>query len=135
MVPLQDTLSPNWNSTYTFNQSFSITPNNPPPYVCVTANNPNGVSPDDNPADDEQCASLLPDFQVFNIYPNPTKGILYINGMNLKLAKVYDSSGKLVSVKNTSSNSVNVENLPKGTYLIQSQDKDGKVRSDKFIKN
>lgn len=69
-----------------------------------------------------------------SLYPNPTKKTLFVNGMDIKKAKVYDTSGKAVPVKNNG-NDINVENLPKGTYLIQVEDKSGKVHSDKFIKN
>lgn len=72
--------------------------------------------------------------EKMSLYPNPTKRTLYVSGMDIKQAKVYDASGKIVPVKN-SGNDINVENLPKGTYLIQVEDKGGNVHSDKFIKN
>ena len=69
-----------------------------------------------------------------SLYPNPTKKILFVNGMDLKQAKVFDASGKLIPVKNNG-NDINVDNVPKGTYLIQLEDKAGNLKSDKFIKN
>jgi len=102
LVHLNDTLNPFGTSFYTFNQAFAVNPHNPPPYVCVTAKNPNGISPDNNPANDEQCASLLPDFQVFNIYPNPTLNtftletiVPYTNEIKISM---YDAIGKLVTI-------------------------------------
>lgn len=68
------------------------------------------------------------------LFPNPTKGKLFVNGVNLNKVSVFDTSGKLVPVKNTN-NEINVENLTKGNYLIQYEDKNGKVYTDKFIKN
>ena len=84
------------------------------------------------------CAGVLKTISTakekMSLYPNPTKKTLFVNGMNVKQARVYDTSGKLIPVKNNA-NDVDVENLPKGTYLIQLEDKAGKVHSDKFIKN
>jgi hypothetical protein len=68
-------------------------------------------------------------------FPNPTDKILNIinpaNGSNT--VNVYDMSGKLVlnkSFSNANNISVNVENLPKGTYIYKIGD-----MSSKFIKN
>lgn len=69
-----------------------------------------------------------------NIYPNPVSTILFVNGMKMTDAKVYDTSGKLVPVKSTESQ-INVQALPKGNYLLQVKDKSGNVHQDKFIKN
>ncbi|MDR2206938.1 MAG: M12 family metallo-peptidase [Flavobacteriaceae bacterium] len=66
----------------------------------------------------------------FEIYPNPVKDILYIQGSgfkNSRFAEIYDASGKLV--KTFSGNSVNVSGLPKGTYVLKT---DG--QTVKFIK-
>ena len=70
---------------------------------------------------------------IVNIYPNPVTKTLFVNGMKMQEAKVYDASGKLIQVK-SSNNEINVENLTKGNYLLQVKDKDGKVYQDKFIK-
>lgn len=69
-----------------------------------------------------------------SIYPNPVSKTLFVNGMNVKEAKVFDASGKLIPVKNNESQ-INVEQLTKGNYLLQLKDKSGKVHQDKFIKN
>ncbi|MBF8458278.1 T9SS type A sorting domain-containing protein [Kaistella sp. G5-32] len=68
-----------------------------------------------------------------NVYPNPVKTVLFVNGMKVNDAKVYDASGKLVPVK-TSENQINVEGLTKGNYLLQMNDKDGNTTTTKFIK-
>ena len=84
------------------------------------------------------CSTILKTTEISQnsttLYPNPTSGKLQVSGILLKQAKVYDASGKAVPVK-TMGNNINVENLPKGTYLIQLEDKSGKTTSDKFIKN
>ncbi len=69
-----------------------------------------------------------------SIYPNPVSKTLFVNGMNVKEAKVFDASGKLIPVKNNESQ-INVEQLTKGNYLLQLKDKSGNVHQDKFIKN
>lgn len=71
---------------------------------------------------------------AFNIYPNPTNATLFVNGIIPQKVKVYDASGKIIQVKNNK-NEINVENLIKGNYLIQYEDKNGKVYIEKFIKN
>ena len=71
--------------------------------------------------------------QTVGLYPNPTGGILHVNGMNVKQAKVIDASGKIIPVKN-SGNEINVEKLIKGTYILQLQDKEGNIHTDKIIK-
>lgn len=102
IIPMQKTLIPEGISIDTFSQAFAINPYNPPPYVCVTAKNPNGISPDNNPSNDEQCASLLPDFQVFNIYPNPTQNTIYVESIlpidgEIKIT-LYDVLGQPVGI-------------------------------------
>lgn len=69
-------------------------------------------------------------------FPIPTNKILNIinpeNGANK--IEIYDLSGKLILIKNFTNNdnriSVNVENLPKGTYIYKIGD-----LNSKFIKN
>ena len=84
------------------------------------------------------CGSILKAGEVagskVSIYPNPVRTLLYVNGMKMNEAKVYDTSGRLIPVKSTE-NQINVEGLTKGNYLLQVKDKDGKVHQDKFIKN
>lgn len=69
-----------------------------------------------------------------NIYPNPVNTTLFVNGMKMTEAKVFDISGKIIPVKSTESQ-INVQGLPKGNYLLQLKDKTGNVYQDKFIKN
>ena len=84
------------------------------------------------------CAAILKTVEAggknINIYPNPVNTTLFVNGMNVKEAKVFDASGKLIPVK-SSETQINVEKLIKGNYLLQLKDKSGKVHQDKFIKN
>lgn len=84
------------------------------------------------------CGTILKTGEVggknVNIYPNPATTTLFVNGMDIKEATVFDTSGKLIPVK-SSGTQVNVEKLTKGNYLLQLKDKSGNVHQDKFIKN
>ena len=84
------------------------------------------------------CASILKavenNVNNISIYPNPVNTTLFVNGMIVKDAKVFDTSGKLIPVKSTETQ-INVEKLTKGNYLLQLKDKSGNVHQDKFIKN
>ncbi len=54
----------------------------------------------------------------YHIYPNPTTGVLYINGnkliQNLAISDVY----KNVLMKNSQSNKIDISHLPSGTYFL-----------------
>lgn len=51
------------------------------------------------------------------VYPNPTQDILYINGINNQILRVYDLQGRLLQT--TEGTQVSVSNLPMGSYLLQ----------------
>jgi Leucine-rich repeat (LRR) protein len=61
-------------------------------------------------------------FDKFAIYPNPTKGEVNIQNVNLEKATVYNSLGQLVKsfVLNSAdtNNTINLSGLPKGVYYI-----------------
>ena len=78
--------------------------------------------------------TLVSTLNPITIYPNPVHSVLFVSGMKVKDASVFDISGKLIPLKSTESQ-INVESLTKGNYLLQIKDKDGKVHQDKFIKN
>ncbi|MDT0558940.1 T9SS type A sorting domain-containing protein [Ichthyenterobacterium sp. W332] len=62
----------------------------------------------------------------FNIYPNPTKGIVNINANKEVISSViiYDVLGKTILSTNEIDNGINMSNLKNGIYII-------KIRSDK----
>jgi alpha-tubulin suppressor-like RCC1 family protein len=71
------------------------------------------------------------------VFPNPVKNILSIqNPENLSINKITisDLTGKKVLEQKTNSNTINVEKLPNGTYLLQTTS-DGENSVTKFIKN
>ncbi|PTS90656.1 hypothetical protein DBR27_21530, partial [Flavobacterium sp. HMWF030] len=71
------------------------------------------------------CTSLGIEDSVFDkavVYPNPTKGEVHINNVDLEKANVYNSLGQLVkSFKfsvGESNNTINLSGLPKGVYYV-----------------
>jgi hypothetical protein len=67
------------------------------------------------------------------LHPNPTTGLVRIEGENAKEVYVYNALGQLVkTVQNT--NEISLKGLPQGVYLLRVTTKDGKVFSDKVVK-
>ena len=67
------------------------------------------------------------------LHPNPTTGLVRIEGVECTEVQVYDVLGKqLKTVQNT--NEVSLVGLPQGVYLLRVTLKDGKVFSDKVVK-
>ncbi len=64
---------------------------------------------------------------TLSIYPNPASDILFIDGLNSNethTVKIFDLQGKLVeSHIMNNSNSININNLNKGIYLVKIADK------------
>ncbi|KEY18524.1 T9SS type A sorting domain-containing protein [Kaistella antarctica] len=84
------------------------------------------------------CATLLktvdnPKGGAVNVYPNPTTGVLFVNGMQPKQANVFDVSGKLIPTK-VDGNTIDTQKLPKGNYILKMEDKEGKSATTKFSK-
>jgi hypothetical protein len=55
------------------------------------------------------------------VYPNPTKGALFIDNVSVNKVVVYDALGKLMNVpfsSNGTSTSANLEKFPKGIYYM-----------------
>ena len=67
------------------------------------------------------------------LHPNPTTGIVRIEGENASEVQVFNALGQLVkTVQNT--NEVSLEGLPQGVYLLRVTLEGGKVFSDKVVK-
>jgi hypothetical protein len=76
---------------------------------------------------------------VFTVYPNPVKDIINIaintaNPVEFVAAQVYDLSGRMVQQTKVLNQSVTVDNLSTGTYILMLRDSNGKDYSQKFIK-
>jgi len=68
-------------------------------------------------------------------YPNPTKDFITINEKEKDLLiNIYDSSGKLVLTSKLVDSKIDVKNLGKGNYLANFINKQGEIKSFKFIK-
>jgi hypothetical protein len=57
----------------------------------------------------------------FNIYPNPTNGMIYLEGdfSGNKTISIYSLDGKLILNQNLNDNHVNLSSLEKGMYLVK----------------
>ena len=69
-----------------------------------------------------------------SVYPNPAKNILHIKGnKNIKQIRIIDKLGKVIKADMISKNTINIESLKQGAYLIEILCED-KVITKKFIK-
>ncbi|UOE41943.1 T9SS type A sorting domain-containing protein [Chryseobacterium suipulveris] len=67
------------------------------------------------------------------LYPNPTKDVLNVKGMNPASVQVYSMDGKMIPLS-VDGNVINTKNLPAGSYVIQLTDKEGNITSRRFVK-
>ncbi len=75
------------------------------------------------------------DFQnsLLSIYPNPVKDILNFSEP-VKEITVYDLSGKLIKTQKDFTEKLNVNDLPKGVYILQGMSDSGRKFNTKFVK-
>jgi hypothetical protein len=67
------------------------------------------------------------------VHPNPTTGIVHVEGTKAAEVQVYDVLGQCVKTfQNT--NEISLEGLPQGVYLLRVTTEDGKVFSDQVVK-
>jgi hypothetical protein len=75
----------------------------------------------------------------FTMYPNPANDFIRFNTANpnekIKTVTIYDITGKIVKKTSVPENSVSVQELKTGTYVIVLENDLGKKSSGKFIKN
>lgn len=66
------------------------------------------------------------DFQIINIFPNPSTSEIFIKGFNAKGElhyKIFNISGKLLKEDVLNENmSINISDLPNGTYILSTSD-------------
>ena len=68
----------------------------------------------------------------FTLSPNPTSGLVRIEGATVAEVRVYNTLGQLVkTAKNT--NEVNLRGLPQGMYLLRITDEDGASATKKLV--
>jgi hypothetical protein len=68
------------------------------------------------------------------VYPNPSRGMVSIEGQNIKSVSIMDLSGKTVYKKTVAGNKtrLDVSNLPKSVYFIRIE-AEKEVRVKKLI--
>lgn len=79
----------------------------------------------------------LPTYMVVlkpSVSPNPTKGLLKIEGTDVVSVQVIGLTGKTELSAKVMNNEVNVSHLAPGHYVLQMTDAQGKVSAAKFIK-
>ena len=74
----------------------------------------------------------------FSLYPNPVKNMLTIkwnsNIHNLKSSEIFDLNGRLLMKSEMTNQTISVESLSQGTYILLLKDDSGKTYTQKFIK-
>lgn len=68
----------------------------------------------------------------FNVYPNPTNGIIHVETDKFESAKILTPDGQLISVH--SENTIDVRHLSSGVYILWLKSTDHKVTQEKIIK-
>ena len=68
-----------------------------------------------------------------HVFPNPTKDVIHIQGIEPVEVMVYDVLGQCAKTCH-GTNEIPLDNFPKGMYLIKAILEDGKVYMDKVIK-
>jgi len=76
---------------------------------------------------------------VFTVYPNPVKHNLNIsintaNPVEFTSAQVFDLNGRMVLESAVQNQTVPVNQLTTGTYILMLKDSQGKDYSQKFVK-
>ncbi len=68
-----------------------------------------------------------------NIYPNPSKGVVYVKGVDIAKVMVFNSLGQLVDVVESESDdsSINIENLSVGVYYVRVMNNAGETITKK----
>ncbi len=71
-------------------------------------------------------------FVNLGIYPNPTKGLIYIPN-DKKLLNIYTTAGKRINIEWIDQNTINMSNLNNGVYFLQVQTNDNLIHVDKIV--
>ena len=83
-------------------------------------------------SNDLTVSNLIVNQNLINVYPNPTMDVLCIEGLEFgNIVRIYSAKGTLLKTVevNSAQTSINVKDLPNGTYLIQTN-----TQIVKFIK-
>jgi hypothetical protein len=69
----------------------------------------------------------------FEIYPNPTNGILFLEGIPMDEITIFDAFGKTLLQLSTPDNTLDISDLPSGVYFVKAR-KDNAFITRKIIK-
>ncbi|MDA3893020.1 MAG: T9SS type A sorting domain-containing protein [Salinivirgaceae bacterium] len=72
--------------------------------------------------------------QRVSLYPNPTKDVVSFDVKNVESVEVYNITGKLIQSVNANVSSIDVSELVGGVYFIKIEDAQGKVFTNRVIK-
>lgn len=70
---------------------------------------------------------------VFGIYPNPAKNVLYIRGENIKKVALYNQIGQLVETKTVDCHQINTASYKNGLYVVRVTDKKGYTETKQIV--
>lgn len=136
-------LEPGETLTYNFNARYEVDPANPPDYFCVEimkVNNTNDALASNN----RMCSSLIPEFELFDIHPNPAADEVIVSG-NFPFEGVielciYNAIGQLVYCnqnievqKGYNQFTVDISHIAKAVYACTVL-YNGNLKSEKFLK-
>jgi hypothetical protein len=106
----------------------------------VTRNNITSLSPftvADKNANMTKVANVFANNNTISIYPNPVTGTMYFTtSIKVKSISIYNMNGQLVKNINTTNNtnSISLQELPKGVYAAYFLGQDNNITVHKFIK-
>jgi hypothetical protein len=76
-------------------------------------------------------------FSSFSVYPNPASDVVTIKSSSLAQvvsAELYDMNGKRVFESAVENDTISIQSLPLGTYILLAKDSEGKLSTHKLIK-
>lgn len=80
----------------------------------------------------DRIAPPVDKFEGFSIYPNPATNTISINGDGFLKAEIFNVQGG--KVMEGSKNTMDIEGLSKGIYLMRITNSNGRIQNEKFIK-
>ena len=71
-----------------------------------------------------------------NVYPNPAKDKVYVEGEGIEAVILYDMLGNCLRNMDYNTGKVlNVSGLPQGTYVLKLMTQDGRIGYQKLVLN
>jgi hypothetical protein len=83
--------------------------------------------------------AIFPESISISIYPNPASGTLFIKGIAANntgsFIEIYDMTGRKMFANNITGNSININSLKTGSYILRVIQNNTTIYTEKFIKN